>query len=79
MQKPDALVLHMVGSFHVERGTGTPEHLTRYRPGTSTMIVVIRPVEDIDLFDPERDGENEDFVILTDEALSRPPPPCPGG
>ena len=79
MQEPDALLLHMVGSFHVERGTGTPEHLTRYRPGTSTMIVVIRPVEDIDLFDPERDGENEDFVILTDESLSRPPPPCPGG
>ena len=78
-QKPDALVLHMVGSFHVERGTGTPEHLERYRPGTSTMIVVIRPVENIELFDPERDGENEAFVILTDESVTRPPPPCPGG
>ena len=79
MQKPDALVLHMVGSFHVERGTGTPEHLARYRPRTSTMIVVIRPVEDVNSFDPDRDGENEDFVILTDEALTRPPPPCPEG
>lgn len=79
MQQPDALVLHMVGSFHVEGGTGTPEHLARYRPGTSTMIVVIRPVEDFDSFDPERDGENEDFVILTDEAVTRPPPACPGG
>jgi uncharacterized iron-regulated protein len=79
MRRPDALVLHMVGSFHVERGTGTPEHLELYRPGASTMIVVIRPVEDIEQFDPERDGENEDFVILTDESLSRPPPPCPGG
>jgi uncharacterized iron-regulated protein len=79
MQKPDALVLHMVGSFHVEQGTGTPEHLARYRPGTSTMIVVIRPVENVDLFDSERDGENEDFVILTDEALTRPPPACPVG
>ena len=78
MRQPDALVLHMVGSFHVERGTGTPEHLQRYRPGTSAMIVVMRPVEHVELFDPERDGENEDFVILTDEAVTRPPPPCPG-
>ena len=64
MRQPDALVLHMVGSFHVERGTGTPEHLARYRPGTSTMIVVMRPVEDVDRFDPDRDGENEDFVKI---------------
>ena len=78
MRQPDALVLHMVGSFHVEYGTGTPEHLTRYRPGTSTMIVVMRPVEDVDSFDPERDGENEDFVILTEQAVTRPVP-CPGG
>jgi len=76
MRQPDALVLHMVGSFHVEKGTGTPEHLARYRPGTSAMIVVIRPVEDIEAFDPERDGENEDFVILTDESVVRPVP-CP--
>jgi uncharacterized iron-regulated protein len=78
MRNPEALVLHMVGSFHVERGTGTPEHLERYRPGTATMIVVIRPVEDVESFDPERDGENEDFVILTEEAVTRPVP-CPGG
>jgi uncharacterized iron-regulated protein len=77
MRHPNAMILHMVGSFHVERGTGTPEHLERYRPGTSKMIVVIRPVEDVELFDPERDGENEDFVILTDEAVTRPEP-CPG-
>ena len=44
----DALVLHMVGGFHVERGTGTPEHLEAYRPGTSRMIVVLQPVEDVD-------------------------------
>jgi uncharacterized iron-regulated protein len=78
MRKPEALVLHMVGSFHVERGTGTPEHLERYRPGTATMIVVIRPVEEVEIFDPKRDGENEDFVILTEEAVTRPVP-CPGG
>ncbi|MFQ5705376.1 MAG: ChaN family lipoprotein [Gemmatimonadales bacterium] len=66
--EPDALVLHMVGSFHVERGTGTPEHLEVYRPGTSRMIVVLRPVKDIDTFEPAPDGEWGDFVIQTDKA-----------
>jgi uncharacterized iron-regulated protein len=65
-QEPDALVLHMVGGFHVERGTGTPEHLEAYRPGTSRMIVVLQPVEDIDTFEPAPDGEWGNFVIQTD-------------
>ena len=64
--QPDALVLHMVGGFHVERGTGTPEHLEAYLPGTSRMIVVLQPVEDIDTFEPAPEGEWGDFVIQTD-------------
>jgi uncharacterized iron-regulated protein len=67
-QEPNALVLHMVGSFHVARGTGTPEHLDDYRPGTSRMIVVLRPVEDIDTFEPAPDGKLGDFVVQTDES-----------
>jgi uncharacterized iron-regulated protein len=67
-QQPDALVLHMVGGFHVERGTGTPEHLEAYRPGTSRMIVVLQPVEDVDTFEPAPEGEWGDFVIQTDLA-----------
>ncbi len=67
-QKPDAIVLHMVGGFHVARGTGTPEHLETYRPGTSRMIVVLRPVEDIDTFEPAPDGKWGDFVIQTDKS-----------
>jgi len=67
-QEPDALVLHMVGGFHVERGTGTPEHVQAYRPGTSRMIVVLQPVEDIDTFEPAPDGEWGDFVIQTEES-----------
>ena len=66
--RPDALVLHMVGGFHVARGSGTPEHLEAYRPGTSRMIVLLRPVEDIDTFEPAPDGEWGDFVIQTDES-----------
>ncbi len=67
-EQPDALVLHMVGGFHVARGTGTPEHLEAYRPGTSRMIVSLRPVKDIDTFEPVPTGEWGDFVIQTDES-----------
>lgn len=67
-EEPDALVLHMVGSFHVARGTGTPEQLEAYRPGTSRMIVVLRPVEEIDSFEPAPEGEWGDFVIQTEES-----------
>ncbi|GMQ82164.1 MAG: ChaN family lipoprotein [Rhodothermia bacterium] len=65
---PDALVLHMVGSFHVARGTGAPEHLEAYRPGTSSMTVVIRPVEDVEAFEQAPSGTWGDFVIQTDES-----------
>ncbi len=67
-EQPDALVLHMVGGFHVARGTGTPEHLEAYRPGTSRMIISLRPVKDIDTFEPAPAGEWGDFVIQTDES-----------
>ncbi len=67
-READGLVLHMVGSFHVARGTGTPEHLEAYRPGTSRMIIVLRPVGDIDTFEPAPHGEWGDFVIQTDES-----------
>lgn len=65
---PGALVLHMVGGFHVARGTGTPEHLESYRPGTAAMIVMLRPVEDVETFDPAPSGAWGDFVIQTDRA-----------
>jgi uncharacterized iron-regulated protein len=68
MRRPDALVLHMVGGFHVERGTGTPEHLAAYRPGTPYMIVMLRPVEEVETFESAPDGEWGDFVIQTDES-----------
>lgn len=65
---PDALVLHVVGGFHVERGTGTPEQLESYRPGTVRLIVAMQPVEDVELFEPAPDGEWGDFVIQTEAA-----------
>ena len=68
IRRPDALVLHMVGSFHVARGTGIPEQLDRYRPGTSSMIVMLRPVEDVTTFEAAPTGAWGDFVIQTEKS-----------
>ncbi|HKJ91514.1 MAG TPA: ChaN family lipoprotein, partial [Longimicrobiales bacterium] len=64
--RPDALVLHMVGGFHVERGTGIPEQLKAYAPDARAMIVSLRPVPDVDTFVPAPSGQWGDFVIQTD-------------
>ena len=66
---PGALVLHMVGGFHVENRTGTPEKLQFYRPETRVLVVAIQPAPDIDAFDGEDHFGLGDFGILTDEAL----------
>jgi uncharacterized iron-regulated protein len=66
---PGALVLHMVGGFHVENHTGTPEQIAFYRPGTRTLVVAMETAEDVTAFDAEEHRGLGDFVILTDEAL----------
>ncbi len=71
MRHPGSRVVHMVGGFHSETGTGTPEHLAAYRPGTQTLILSVQPVADISAFDPEEHAGLGDFVILADETLPR--------
>jgi uncharacterized iron-regulated protein len=71
MRVPAALVVHVTGGFHVEGGTGTPEQLERYRPGTPRLVVAIRPADTFTSFDPERFEGLGDFVILTDARLPR--------
>ena len=71
LHTPDAVILHLAGSFHVDRGLGTPEQLQHYRPGTPTLVVVARPVPDVTAFDERRYGSAGDFIILTDETLPR--------
>ncbi|MEQ9105194.1 MAG: ChaN family lipoprotein [Rhodothermales bacterium] len=71
MRHPGSRVVHMVGGFHSETGTGTPEHLAAYRPGTQTLILSVQPVADISAFDPEEHAGLGDFVILADESLPR--------
>lgn len=66
---PGAMVFHVVGGFHVESFTGTPEIIEYYRPGTRTLVVSMEQVEDITVFDPEEFAGRGSFVILTDEVL----------
>lgn len=70
IRRPDAKVVHLVGSFHVRNGTGIPEHIERYRPGTRRLIVFVDAVADVSAFSDDVRGAG-DFVILTDERLAR--------
>ncbi len=68
---PGDQVVHIVGGFHVRNGTGIPEHLARYRPGISMVIIAVEPVADVEVFDREEFSGVGDFVILADESLPR--------
>ena len=68
-RNPGALVLHMVGGFHVKNRTGTPEKVEFYRPGTRSLVVHMDIAEDFRTFDPAEHAGRGDFVILTDEGL----------
>ena len=66
---PGALVLHMVGGFHVKNHTGTPEKVQFYRPGTRSLVVHMDIADDFGTFDPDEHAGRGDFVILTDQSL----------
>jgi len=62
---PDRFVIHVAGSFHVERGTGVPERIEDLRPGTRIVSVVMRRTDSPAAWDPEAHTDLGDFVILT--------------
>jgi len=64
-QRQHALVIHYVGSFHVEKGTGIPERVADYRPGTRILTVVLEPTDDINAWQNDEDRGLGDFVVLT--------------
>ena len=64
----DGFVMHVSGSFHVSRGTGIPERIEDYRPGTEVTTVVMTRVEDIDVWSEEDHAPLADFVVLTTSA-----------
>ena len=59
------LVVHFAGSFHVARGTGIPERIEDYRPGTRVTTVVITKVDDIETWSEEEHAGLADYVVLT--------------
>lgn len=61
------IVIHVNGSFHSEGKLGIPEHLRRYFPQVSIIVVTMRSEEDYDL--PPEPGA-DDFVIQTDKSLT---------
>jgi uncharacterized iron-regulated protein len=70
-QHPGALVVHVVGGFHVENSTGTPEKVQYYRPGTRNLVVSMQTTDDFTTFDPEEFAGKGDFVVLTDKSLDK--------
>jgi uncharacterized iron-regulated protein len=64
-REPSALVVHMAGAFHVAHGTGIPERVEGYRPGTRVTSVVMREAEDVDAWRDDEHGDLADFVVLT--------------
>jgi uncharacterized iron-regulated protein len=64
-QDVGALVVHVAGAFHVARGTGIPERVADYRPGTRVTTVVMTQAEDVDAWSDAEHGGLADFVVLT--------------
>ncbi len=75
VRRVGAFVVHFAGSFHVERGTGIPERIADYRPGSRVVTVVMTKVEDIDAWSVEEHGPLADWVVLT----RKPAEPVPEG
>jgi uncharacterized iron-regulated protein len=67
----NALVVHLAGAFHVNRGTGIPEHLVRLRSRTRMLTVIFAPVEPGTGFQPDRHHQLGDLVILTQASTSQ--------
>ncbi len=64
-ERPDALVVHVAGDFHVERRLGAAEALLHYRPGTRLLVVAIRSASDPGSFMPKEHVGLGDYVVLT--------------
>jgi len=68
-------VVHFAGSFHVEKGTGIPERIADYRPGTRVTTIVMTKADDVDDWSAEEHGPLADYVVLT----KKPEPASTGG
>lgn len=71
VRDPASQVLHICGSFHCERELGIPEHLLRYRSGTSLSVITILSDASFPEFDFDTMQGAGDFVFVTDASLPR--------
>jgi len=67
-------IVHLAGAFHVQNGTGIPEHLEGYRPGTRALTVVFVPSPLEGEWDAATQGGLGDFVVWTGERPEAPSP-----
>lgn len=70
-RNPDKRVLHVNGSFHTAQRLGTVEHLLRYRPQTSVVVVTMISDASFPLFKADTMSNQGTFVIVTDSKLPR--------
>lgn len=76
LRSPSARIVHVNGSFHTEKRLGILDHLSRYRPNTSSLVVTIRAEKSFPAWDAEKLASAGDFVIVTDPSLSQPQKPA---
>ena len=62
---PGSLVIHLTGSFHVQRGTGISECVADYRPGTRVLSIVMVSVDEITAWDEKEHAGLGDLVVPT--------------
>src|SRR6266542_1863102 len=71
MRSPRAQVIHLNGRFHPEKRLGIADHLLRYRPGTSFVVVTMLSAKSFPKFDAKEMTDLGDLVIVTDPSLPR--------
>ena len=70
-RNPGMRVLHCTGSFHIAAKLGAVEHLARYRPGVSMLVVTMMSDKSFPEFDIDKMKGQGDFVIVTDPNIPR--------
>ena len=68
---PNALVVHVNGSFHSEGGLGIPEHLARLSPDLRVLVLTAIPVSDSTVFAAAHAGSGE-VIALTNKPTDAP-------
>ena len=71
---PDAIVIHVNGSFHSDFAMGTAERAKNRLPGARISVVSFVPAVDLDTADCKKIRKQGDYVVFT---LKPPTPPKP--